>query len=117
MTRRLRYTVHGIDANGQPFAYGPADVVPDWAQAMITNPDIWIDDTPAPGSSVAEESSAPAGDITSPAGGGAPERPPAAGPGSGLDAWRAYAAAIGVEHDEHATRADIIAAVEAHQPD
>lgn len=43
----------------------------------------------------------------------APEEPPRAGEGSGRDVWAAHAAAVGVEHEEDASRADIIAAVDA----
>lgn len=43
----------------------------------------------------------------------APEEPPRAGEGSGRDVWAAHAAAVGVAHEEDASRADIIAAVDA----
>jgi hypothetical protein len=49
--------------------------------------------------------------------GGAPDdvvgsAPPKAGPGSGVDAWRTYAEANGVEVDEDASRTEVIDAVE-----
>jgi hypothetical protein len=40
------------------------------------------------------------------------EPPPKAGPGSGRDAWVAYAAGVGVEVTEDMTRDDIVEAVE-----
>ena len=40
-------------------------------------------------------------------------RPPTAGPGSRAANWRAYADVKGIEVDENATKAQIIAAVEA----
>lgn len=43
---------------------------------------------------------------------GAPEPPPQGGPGSGKEAWAAYADALGVEVDDDASRDDIIDAVE-----
>ena len=42
-----------------------------------------------------------------------PVEPPRTGRGSGAEAWREYAASIGVEHDDDATRDDIIDAVDA----
>lgn len=49
--------------------------------------------------------------------GGAPDNlvgsaPPKAGPGSGVEAWRTYAADNGVEVDEDASRTEVIDAVE-----
>jgi hypothetical protein len=41
-----------------------------------------------------------------------PVEPPRSGKGSGVKAWRGYAAAIGVDHDSAATVEDIIAAVD-----
>jgi hypothetical protein len=31
------------DDKGQTHAFGPDDVVPDWAQAIITNPKAWLE--------------------------------------------------------------------------
>lgn len=45
------------------------------------------------------------------------EKPPVAGPGSSAKAWRSYAESHGVEVVEDATKADIIAAVEAAEAD
>ena len=42
-----------------------------------------------------------------------PEEPPRGGPGSGRDAWVAYAGARGVEVTEDMSREDIMAAVES----
>lgn len=45
----------------------------------------------------------------------APEPPARSGPGSGVDAWRAYAEQIGLEVADDASRDDIIAAVDEQQ--
>lgn len=42
-----------------------------------------------------------------------PARPPESGPGSSRDHWAEYAQSLGVDVDPDATRADIIAAVDA----
>lgn len=44
------------------------------------------------------------------------ERPADSGPGSSRSKWLAYAEHLGVTHDHDASRDDIIAAVDAHQP-
>ncbi len=43
----LRTNVHVTDADGVSHVFGPADEVPEWAQALITNPKAW-QDPPAP---------------------------------------------------------------------
>jgi hypothetical protein len=35
--------VHVTDAEGTAHVFGPADEVPDWAQALITNPKAWTE--------------------------------------------------------------------------
>jgi hypothetical protein len=40
---KLRTYVHVKDDKGQTHAFGPDDVVPDWAQALITNPKAWAE--------------------------------------------------------------------------
>lgn len=38
---KLRTYVHVRDDKGLTHAFGPDDVIPDWAQALITNPKAW----------------------------------------------------------------------------
>lgn len=45
---------------------------------------------------------------------GSPVEPPRSGRGSGVDAWREFATAVGLELDGDATRDEIIAAWDAH---
>jgi hypothetical protein len=40
---KLRTYVHVTDDKGQPHAFGPDDNVPEWAQALITNPKAWAE--------------------------------------------------------------------------
>lgn len=81
-------------------AFGPGDTLPAWAVKAVTNPKVWADGAPA-----AESAS------TGSTGGAAV--PPKGGPGSGKEAWAAYATAKGVEvTDEMRSRDDIIAALE-----
>ncbi|MFD7776667.1 hypothetical protein [Streptomyces sp. NPDC059753] len=35
--------VHVTDGDGVPHVFGPADEVPEWAQALITNPKAWAE--------------------------------------------------------------------------
>jgi hypothetical protein len=37
----LANNVHVTDADGVAHVFGPADEVPEWAQALITNPKAW----------------------------------------------------------------------------
>jgi hypothetical protein len=37
----LATPVHVTDAEGTTHVFGPADEVPEWAQALITNPKAW----------------------------------------------------------------------------
>lgn len=49
-----------------------------------------------------------------PSGGHAPPvEPPRSGKGSGVEAWRTYADALGITHPDDATRDDIVALVDA----
>jgi hypothetical protein len=83
---------------GDGVRYDPGMDVPDAVASKWTNPDIvWDGDAPSSG----DESSA----------GG---EPPRSGRGSGVEVWREYAEAQGVEVPEDASRDDIIAAVEGH---
>ncbi|GAA1064667.1 hypothetical protein [Streptomyces asiaticus] len=59
----LNSNVHVTDAKGVTHVFGPADEVPTWAQALITNPKAWaeppvIDE--APDSAPAPAKKAPA---------------------------------------------------------
>lgn len=45
--------------------------------------------------------------------GGDPVPPPMSGKGSGIEAWRAYAAAVEVEVDDDAGRDEIVEAIQA----
>lgn len=42
-----------------------------------------------------------------------PQEPPRSGAGSGVGAWREYAAALGVEHPEDASRDEIVALIDS----
>jgi hypothetical protein len=105
---RLNTFVHVVatDADGtqQSGTFGPADDLPDWAAAAITNPDVWDGDPPEP----VTESAAPDGELV---------EPPRHGKGSSAEAWRSYAEKLGwfdkIEDD--ATQRDIIAAVDAER--
>lgn len=39
----LTTTVHVTDDKGTAHVFGPADEVPEWAQALITNPKAWTE--------------------------------------------------------------------------
>jgi hypothetical protein len=52
-------------------------------------------------------------DETEPEGSAGPAAPPLGGPGSGRDAWAAWAEHLGVEVTEDMTRDDIVAAIDA----
>ncbi|MGW1553918.1 hypothetical protein [Streptomyces sp. NPDC002346] len=40
---KLRTYVHVKDDKGLTHVFGPDDVVPDWAEAIITNPKAWAE--------------------------------------------------------------------------
>jgi hypothetical protein len=99
MPGRLASHVHVRDAQGIAHVFTPADEIPDWAAAKITNPKAWL--------------LHPDEDVD------APQQPPE-GDGSTRpaesatkDIWQAYAAVLGVEIPEGATKAQIIEAVKA----
>lgn len=101
MARKLATYVHVADDKGEIHVYGPdTKELPAWAVKAITNPAAWADGDTA----TAAEPSPAAGED---------EEPPRAGKGSGRAEWAAYAASVGVEVDDDATRDDIIAAVDA----
>ena len=111
---KLRTTVH-VDGK----SYGPGDVPAD-VVGRISNPNVWDGDVPAgAGSNVEALPMSPvlSGGSLQP---GKPERvvtadgpPPKGGPGSGRDAWAAYAGQHDVDVPADATREDIVAALEA----
>jgi hypothetical protein len=39
----LATNVHVTDSAGVSHVFGPADEVPEWAQALITNPKAWLE--------------------------------------------------------------------------
>lgn len=101
MGRRLAAIVHVYDEHGAAHVFGPDDDVPAWAAKAITNPDAW-----AAGD---EPELAPTGE----GGGGDGDEPPRGGPGSGRDAWAAYAESKGIAVPDDASRDDIVALVDA----
>lgn len=136
MGRRLNTYVHVDDADGVSHAFGPQDDVPAWARKAITNPDAWVDDEdepasePAPAASdgdslsdedrealeaLTEEEQETLRNLTDDerealAGGDVTQGPPPqGGPGSGRDAWIAYARAKGFDVADDAGRDDIVA--------
>ena len=125
MGARVAVWVH---VEGQ--VYGPGDEPTAEHAALITNPKVWVDGAAAPSPAAgsgggpatpmppgpvwpstqddapAEPDEATAGDTEQPV------PPPRGGPGSGVDAWTAYAAAVGVQVDAGAGRDDVIAALD-----
>jgi hypothetical protein len=55
---RLATVVHVTDDKGVNHAFGPADEVPEWAQALITNPKAWAE-APVAQNVLRDSSSAP----------------------------------------------------------
>lgn len=88
--RRLRTDVY---VGGVRHLAGTAET--DELSKSITNPKAWEESEPE--EVISDDSSIP----------------PKSGKGSNVDAWRAYAAALGFEADEDATKAEIIATLEA----
>lgn len=118
---RLNGYVHVVDSSpeglevGRQATFGPDDVLPDWAVASISNPDVWADGRPP-----APASASPVGPGPKFTSGPAPapavvdvKVPPRGGAGSGRDAWATYARTAG--HDAAAdlpTRDEIIGALQ-----
>lgn len=78
--------VHAVEvledgSYGRSQTFGPGDTVPDWAQASITNPDVWEGEDTEPAPEPAVETV---------------KQPPRKGPGSGGPAWIEFAASKGV---------------------
>lgn len=103
--------VHVHHPNHGTVVFGPDDNVPGWARKLITRDDVWDDDAPVVADDQAE-------DPEDPGQGGqdeGPEPPPRSGKGSGVDAWREFAAHPDVDLDvaDDASKDDIIAAYDA----
>lgn len=104
---RLRTTVHVVDLEGRPRAFGPGEHLPDWAAKQITNPKVWEGELPPHLNEAGEVQDRVAPPVQVPPEAQPPE-PPRSGKGSGREAWVAYAAVHGVEVDEGASREDIV---------
>jgi hypothetical protein len=107
---RLRTTVHVVDLEGRPRAFGPGEDLPDWAAGQIRNPDVWEGELPAhldEAGGVREQIA-----VQVEAQPEMPE-PPRSGTGSGRDAWAAYATRYGVDVPDGASRNDIVNALAA----
>jgi hypothetical protein len=92
MGKQLIANTHAVDEQGRAVHFTPGQTVPGWARKQLTNPKLWGDEQPA---------------------GPAPAEvpvPSASGPGSGKDAWAAFAADRGVEVAAGSSRDDIMAA-------
>lgn len=107
MARRLNTYVH-VDGT----AYGPDDDVPAEVAERIGD-HAWADDSDqGDGGEPAEVGFTDPTARQSPAGAGDSDAPPRSGRGSGVDAWRAYAARTDLDVADDASREDIIAAAE-----
>lgn len=95
MAKILVARTHAMDEQDRAVWFDPGATVPGWARKQLTNPKLWGDEQPA-----------------DPAPAEVPV-PPVSGPGSGKEAWAAFAADRGVEHDAGASRDDIMAACQA----
>lgn len=83
---KSEFSVHLTDPNGEAICIAPGADIPAWAAKLITNPLV-----------LGGESSDPDEDESDDDGTGRP--PPKSGKGGGVRAWRAYAAANGVDGD------------------
>lgn len=92
MAKRLARVVHVRDLTGRTVVLMPGDTVPKWAANQVTNPKAFED-----------------GGEQQQAGN---EPPPRSGRGSGVEAWRTWAEAHGVDTDDEMSRDDVIAACE-----
>lgn len=101
-----RLAVNIADRNPETGAvevFAAGSVPPAWAAERVTNPDVWAAGPGVGVSRVDEE--VPKPDATA-------EEPPRSGKGSGVEAWRSYAAGLGID-TAGMSRDDIIEAVEA----
>lgn len=110
MTRRLNtfVLVHNSDGVTSK-AYGPDDVIPAEVAKLITNPKVWADGPPAESVTEATTTAPPAPEVPP-----VTEAPPRAGKGSSAPAWLAYATHLGLTVPDGASKAAIIALVDAH---
>jgi hypothetical protein len=107
--RKLATYVHVADKDGAMHVFGPNDKVPGWAERQITNPKAWADGkSPATEDPATEMERLRARLAELEATGGGTKAPPKAGPGSGKEAWAAYAAEHQVDVPEGATREQIL---------
>lgn len=137
MSKKLIAHVYVADPDGNPRLFSPGEKVPKWARKLIDNPKAWAevedvqepdieddddgdDDTPIFTSVEAELAGAgvPAEDIPAAAENvealtSAASVPAKTGPGSSVEAWKAYATASGFEFDADVKRDEIIKALEA----
>jgi hypothetical protein len=95
MGKILVARTHAMDEQGRAVWFEPGDTVPAWARKQLTNPKLWGDEQPT---------EQPLTEVPV---------PPASGPGSGKEAWTAFAADRGVAVDAGANRDDIMAACQA----
>ena len=104
--------VHVVDDEGDNHVFGPGDALPEWALARIGAHCFDGGEHPRPELAEPVAHDAPKG-TQEPGKAADSEIPRKAGPGSGHDAWKAYAFAKGVELPEGSKRDEIIAALEA----
>lgn len=88
---KLNTYVHVHDKDGISHAFGPDDTVPEWAEELITNPDVWDEKPTEP-----ESDGFPEGDID--------------------DTWtvkqlKAYAESEGIDLGDAKTKADILSKI------
>lgn len=108
MARRLRTAVAVHTPKGTVWLSAGQSPSADVA-ALITAPDAWEDDVTVSDSH--DDDGAGTDRIEAPVDDDDPAEPPRSGPGSGIDAWRSYAEALGIETGPDMSRDDIIAAV------
>ncbi|MDN4174729.1 hypothetical protein QWY28_17340 [Nocardioides sp. SOB77] len=96
-TGSLAYRIWVAKDDGELVEFQAGDTLPAWAAKKVDNPGAFVDDGTS-ADQTEDETGAP---------------PPRSGRGSGVDAWRAYAAAHDVDVDDDATREDVIDALDA----
>lgn len=102
MDRLKGYLYQAHPDGGQPQSFPVGTLRADLPEWVTVDDGAFTDDgTGAPDPAVVEEDAVPS-------------RPPENGPGSSRDHWVEYARACGVDVDPDATRAEIIAAVDAN---
>jgi uncharacterized membrane protein len=117
------------DSGGKSHLFGPGDEIPEWAVALITNPEVWVAETEESAKAKADaEQAAAAAAAAAEADAAAAAKakadaanklsiPPKGGPKATADAWAAYAkqeiASRGLQIDipADASRGDIIDAL------